>query len=87
LFTGDVLYLETPIYAFYPSTDPVLLINSWKKLIKLEGVTRLFGSHNQLGFDIEVLEDVKLAITYLEQNELVKWGTGLHCFNQISVQF
>lgn len=87
LFTGDVLYLETPIYAFYPSTDPVLLINSWKKFLTIKGVTRLFGSHNQLGFDIEVLEDVKTAIDYLEQNDLVKWGTGLHSFKHISVQF
>src|SRR5699024_2666167 len=32
LFTGDLLYDETPIYAFYPSTNPVDLVNSLEEI-------------------------------------------------------
>ncbi|CAH0307855.1 Hydroxyacylglutathione hydrolase GloC [Peribacillus simplex] len=31
LFTGDLLYSDTPVYAFYPSTSPEDLVNSLKK--------------------------------------------------------
>lgn len=32
LFTGDLLYDKTPIYAFYPSTNPVDLLNSLERI-------------------------------------------------------
>ena len=32
LYTGDLLYDETPVYAFYPTTNPVDLVNSWEKI-------------------------------------------------------
>src|SRR5699024_11175929 len=35
LFTGDLLYDETPIYAFYPSTNPVDLVNSLERISEI----------------------------------------------------
>lgn len=87
LFSGDLLYLDTPIYAFYPSTNPKLLLNSLERISNLEGLTKIFGSHNTLGLDPSILSDVKNAIKYLRENNLDHFGTGLHTFNQISFKF
>lgn len=87
LFTGDILYDQTPIAAFYPSTDPIELVNSLKKICDIKGVRKVFGSHNTIGLDREVLTEVKEAIHYLEEKKLVEKGSGLHSFNTISFLF
>lgn len=53
LFTGDLLYDETPIYAFYPSTNPVDLVNSLERISGIEHVSKVYGSHNTLGLEQE----------------------------------
>lgn len=87
LFTGDLLYLESPIYAFYPSTNPQDLIASLLKITKIKGVNKIFGSHNQLCFEPEIFKEVKESIAYLVKHDLVKFGTGLHQFERIAFQF
>jgi len=87
LFTGDLLYDETPIYAFYPSTDPVDLVNSLEKISKIRNISMVYGSHNTLGLAPTILEEVKKAVHYLRGNELTKFGTGTHKFKGFSVQF
>lgn len=87
LFTGDLLYDETPVYAFYPTTSPEDLINSLEKIAEIPHVTKVFGSHNTLGLEPEILEEVKSAVRELREKDLVKHGTGIHKFNGFSVQF
>lgn len=87
LFTGDLLYDETPIYAFYPSTNPVDLVNSLEKIAKISNVTTIFGSHNTLGLKPSILTEVKHAVKNLRDKDLVRFGTGIHHFNGFSVQF
>lgn len=87
LFTGDLLYDETPIYAFYPSTNPVDLVNSLERISEIKNVSMVYGSHNTLGLESEILGEVKLAVKFLNENELIKFGTGIHKFNGFSVQF
>src|SRR5699024_6505484 len=87
LFTGDLLYDETPIYAFYPSTNPVDLVNSLERISEIKHVTKVYGSHNTLGLDSQILQEVKRAVKFLKEKELVKFGTGIHRFNGFSVQF
>ncbi|MTW85725.1 MBL fold metallo-hydrolase [Virgibacillus dakarensis] len=87
LFTGDLLYDETPVYAFYPSTNPVDLVHSLERIAGMGNVSMVYGSHNTLGLDPEILEEVKLAVTFLKERGLVKFGTGIHRFNGFSVQF
>lgn len=87
LFTGDLLYDETPIYAFYPSTNPVDLVNSLERISEIKNVSMVYGSHNTLGLEPEILEEVKRAVKFLNENELIKFGTGIHKFNGFSVQF
>ncbi|SDW35136.1 hypothetical protein SAMN05518848_1011114 [Paenibacillus sp. PDC88] len=45
------------------------------------------GSHNTLGLDPSILEEVTRATTYMKENDLVKFGTGVHHFGHFSVQF
>ncbi|MEK3765592.1 MBL fold metallo-hydrolase [Solibacillus sp. FSL K6-4121] len=87
LFTGDLLYDETPIYAFYPTTNPVDLVNSLETITTIPNVNMIYGSHNTLGIKPDILEDVKNAVIYLRENDLVKFGTGIHTFKGFSVQF
>ena len=87
LFTGDLLYDETPIYAFYPTTNPVDLVDSLEKVTRIPNITMIYGSHNTLGLTPEILDEVKYAVNYLRMNDLMKFGTGIHHFNGFSVQF
>lgn len=87
VFTGDLLYADKPIYAFYPSTSPEDLVDSWEKLTKISHVKRIFGSHYTLGMAPEVLDELREAILYLRKNQLVKFGTGIHAFKNVRVQF
>ncbi|MFS2173519.1 MBL fold metallo-hydrolase [Priestia megaterium] len=87
LFTGDLLYDQTPIYAFYPSTNPVDLVNSLEKITNIKNVTMIFGSHNTLGLMPAILEEVKYAVEFLKEKELVTFGTGIHEFKGFSIQF
>lgn len=87
LFTGDLLYDVTPVYAFYPSTSPVDLVQSLETISQLPNVTKLFGSHNTLGLDPSILQEVQYAVRELRNKGLVKHGTGIHQFKGFSVQF
>jgi glyoxylase-like metal-dependent hydrolase (beta-lactamase superfamily II) len=87
LFTGDLLYDETPIYAYYPSTNPVDLVKSLEKISAIPNVSIIFGSHNTLGLKPDILEEVKRAVQFLRDKELTQFGTGIHTFNGFSVQF
>ncbi|MEK4714297.1 MBL fold metallo-hydrolase [Sporosarcina sp. FSL K6-5500] len=87
LFTGDLLYDRTPIYAFFPTTNPIDLVESLEKISKIPHVTKIFGGHNTIGLHADVLKEVKNAVRVLRDNDLVRFGTGLHTFKGFSVQF
>ena len=87
LFTGDLLYDFTPVYAFYPSTSPVDLVQSLERISQLPNVTKVYGSHNTLGLDPSILQEVQYAVRELRDKGLVKHGTGIHQFKGFSVQF
>jgi glyoxylase-like metal-dependent hydrolase (beta-lactamase superfamily II) len=86
LFTGDLFYLDTPIYAFYPTTDPVELLDSLERISYLQ-VVRIFGAHNTLGIDPSVLFEVQEAVYELRRKDVVRHGTGVHEFKSFSVRF
>ncbi|GAB3061795.1 MBL fold metallo-hydrolase [Virgibacillus ainsalahensis] len=87
LFTGDLLYTGTPIYAFYPTTNPSDLVNSLERIARLPKIMKVYGSHNQLGIEAGILEEVEEAVDVLRQKNLVRHGTGIHHFRQFSLQF
>ncbi|MDM8101795.1 MULTISPECIES: MBL fold metallo-hydrolase [Oceanobacillus] len=87
LFTGDLLYDETPIYAFYPTTNPADLVNSLERLTQINHVSMIYGAHNTLGLLPEILDEVKNAVEYLRKHDFVRFGTGVHTFHRFRVQF
>lgn len=87
LFTGDLLYDETPVYAFYPTTNPVDLVNSLDRISRITGVRKIFGGHNTIGLESELLHEVQEAVTVLRERDVVRHGTGTHTFANFSVQF
>ncbi|SES65200.1 Metallo-beta-lactamase superfamily protein [Oceanobacillus limi] len=87
LFTGDLLYTGTPIYAFYPTTDPEDLVNSLEKISYLEGIQKVFGSHNQLGIEPTILQEVFEAVYELRGKDVIRHGTGIHTFPSFRVKF
>lgn len=87
LFTGDLLYDTAPVYAFYPSTNPVHLLHSWEKISTIPGVAKIFGSHHTLGLNPAILHEVKRAVADLRKRDLMRFGTGMHQFKGFSVQF
>ncbi|WNS41732.1 MBL fold metallo-hydrolase [Paenibacillus sp. MMS20-IR301] len=87
LFTGDLLYDMTPVYAFYPSTDPAALTRSLARIAAIAGVRRVYGSHNTLGLEPEILREAGRAAVYLRERGLDHFGTGIHRFKGFSVQF
>lgn len=86
LFTGDLFYVGTPIYAFYPTTDPEALLNSLERISLLQ-VSRIFGAHNTVGIDPSILWEVQDAVYELRRKDVVRHGTGVHQFKSFSIQF
>ena len=87
LFTGDLLYDETPVYAFFPTTNPVDLVQSLKKISDIPNVTKIYGGHNTIGLDSKLLQEVKNAVEELKEKDVIRFGTGIHKFKGFSVQF
>ena len=87
LFTGDLLYDKTPVYAFYPSTNPADLVSSLARIAEIDGVRKVYGSHNTLGLAPEILQEAKRAAHDLREAGLDHFGTGIHRFKGFSVQF
>lgn len=87
LFTGDLLYDETPVYAFYPTTDPEDLVNSLDKISRIPEVKQIFGSHNSIGLDPEWLMVARHAAKDLREKDLVRHGTGIHTYEGLRIQF
>lgn len=59
----------------------------FRKIANLPSLTKIFGSHHTLGLDPSILLEVKRAIMTLRENNLVRFGTGIHRFNGFSIQF
>ncbi|MDA1633796.1 MULTISPECIES: MBL fold metallo-hydrolase [Bacillus cereus group] len=87
LFTGDLLYDGTPVYAFFPTTNPVDLTQSLKKISNIPNVTKIYGGHNTIGLDASLLQEVGNAVRELKEKDQVRFGTGIHKFKGFSVQF
>jgi glyoxylase-like metal-dependent hydrolase (beta-lactamase superfamily II) len=87
LFTGDLLYDGTPVYAFFPTTNPMDLAQSLKKISNIPDVTKIYGGHNTIGLDASILQEVENAVEELKEKDRIRFGTGIHKFKGFSVQF
>lgn len=86
IFTGDLLYQGT-LFAFYPSTDPILLANSIEKLTQLEYVEKILPGHNDLNIPVNLINGVNTDLQELKEKGLLHHGSGVHKVGSIEVKF
>ncbi len=85
LFTGDLVYKGT-LYAFYPSTDPMLFKQSIDKISRLKGITKILPGHNDLNLQVELISNIKNAFKDIEDKDMLKQGNGIFDFNDFRIQ-
>lgn len=79
LYTGDLVYKGT-LYAFYPSTDPILFKQSIDKISSLKEVTKILPAHNELNVEVNLVSNIKNAFKDIEDKDKLKQGNGIFEF-------
>lgn len=74
LFTGDLVYKGT-LFAYYPSTDPQVYMDSLDKITKLP-VSRVFPAHHTLDIQPEILIRMRDELHKLDAIGKLHHGTG-----------
>ena len=84
LYTGDLIYSGT-LFAFYPSTNPILFKESVDKISCLSNIKRILPGHNRLNISVNLIKEVKEAFEYLKENKLLYQGSGLFKFEDFNI--
>lgn len=74
LFTGDLVYKDT-LFAYYPSTEPILYLNSLEKIAVLP-VLKVFPAHHSLNIQPEILIRIRDAFRKLKMEGKLHHGSG-----------
>lgn len=85
LFTGDLIY-KGPLYAFYPSTNPLQYKQSVDKISSLDNVRRILPAHNDLMITPDFIQKVKAGFEEIANQKLLKQGSGIFQFDEFSIQ-
>lgn len=85
LYTGDLVYKGT-LFAFYPSTDPVLFKESIDKISSLRGIKKILPGHNDLNIEPELVGRIKNAFSTIQDRGLLKQGSGLFNFDDFKIK-
>ncbi len=84
LYTGDLVYKGT-LYAFYPSTDPILFKQSIDKISSLKEVTKILPAHNELNVEVDLVSNIKNAFKDIEDKDMLKQGNGIFEFADFKI--
>lgn len=74
LFTGDLVYKDT-LFAYYPSTDPVLYLNSLERIAKLH-TKDIFPAHHTLDIQPEIIIRMRDEFRKLQAEGMLHHGSG-----------
>lgn len=86
LYTGDLLYKGT-LFAFYPTTDPLLFVRSVEAISKIVNVKKVLPGHNELGLNKDFILEVNEALQDLLSKGLAKHGSGIHDYRDFKIYF
>jgi len=86
LYTGDLIYKGT-LFAFYPTTDPFLFVQSIKKISQIKHITKILPGHNELDLNKEFINELNNAGQELLNKGLAKHGTGIHEYKNVKFYF
>ncbi|HZW48597.1 MAG TPA: MBL fold metallo-hydrolase [Bacillota bacterium] len=84
LYSGDLIYAGT-LYAFYPSTDPLLFHQSVKRVSQL-AVRRVFPAHHSLMITKDLIAEIDWAFDSLARTGQLKHGCGCFAFEHFSIK-
>lgn len=84
LYTGDLIYKGT-LYAFYPTTDPVLFKKSIDKISELKGIAKILPAHNDINIQVDLICKIKKAFKHIENKNMLKHGTGIFSFGEFNI--
>ncbi len=83
LYSGDFIY-KGCLYAFYPTTDPLLFYHSVKQLQKYK-ISRVLPGHHQLDIPVSLIDKIKVGFEQIESNGQLKQGNGLFEFGDFQI--
>lgn len=86
LYTGDLIYKGT-LFAFYPTTDPLLFIKSVEKISRIDHITRILPGHNELDLSKDFIIELNKACQELFNKGLARHGTGIHDYKDVKIYF
>ena len=84
MYTGDLVY-EGCLDAFYPTTDPILMYKSVKRISQYE-VSRILPGHHRLDIPVSLVSRVEHGFTQIEQQGLLRQGNGLFEFDGFQIR-
>ena len=83
LYSGDLIY-KGCLYAFYPSTDPLLYMRSVEKMKTLD-IKQLLPAHHQLHISVDLIDKVANAFNELYKANKLKHGAGIFDFGDFQI--
>ena len=86
LYTGDLLYKGT-LFAFYPTTDPLLFVKSVEAVSRIDNVKKVLPGHNELDLSKEFILEVNKACQDLFSKGLAEHGSGVHDYRDFKIHF
>ncbi|MOA05270.1 hypothetical protein D3C78_1248620 [compost metagenome] len=86
MYTGDLLYKGT-LFSFYPTTDPLLFVNSVAAVSRIDNIKKVLPGHNELKLNKEFIFEVNAACQHLLNKGLAKHGSGIHNYGDFKIHF
>ena len=74
LFTGDMVY-KGIIYADFPSTDPMALLESVERIAGLS-IKRIFPAHHDMSIRVDIINEMLARLRELKDRALLRHGGG-----------
>lgn len=83
LFSGDLIY-KGCLYAFYPSTDPLLFRQSVRKVQSLE-ISQVLPGHHQLHIPVSLVNSIEKGFSDLAACGNLMQGNGIFDFGDFQI--
>lgn len=83
LYSGDLIYSGC-LDAFYPTTDPLLFLQSVRKVQSLE-IKRVLPAHHQLTIPVNLIDRIEAGFHELESRGMLGQGTGIFDFGDFQI--
>lgn len=84
LYSGDLIY-KGCLYAFYPTTDPLLFYESIRKLQDYT-IEKILPGHHQLEIPVSLVSEIEAGFAQIERIGQLKQGKGLFDFGDFKIQ-